>query len=81
MGNLAFKMTIIEDTHLTLAVIQFKVEANNVPIIQLCSPCSLEIVYRGTYLSCGVIVQWRKLIYRQKNFTFCRWDLNPGLCR
>ena len=28
-GNLAFKMTIIEDTHLTLAAIPFKVEANN----------------------------------------------------
>ena len=27
--NLAFKTTIIEDTHLTLAVILFKVEANN----------------------------------------------------
>ena len=27
--NLAFKTTIIEDTHLTLAVIPFKVEANN----------------------------------------------------
>ena len=27
--NLAFRMTIIEDTHLTLAVIPFKVEANN----------------------------------------------------
>ena len=28
-ANLAFKTTIIEDTHLTLAGIQFKVEANN----------------------------------------------------
>ena len=27
--NLAFRTTIIEDTHLTLAVIPFKVEANN----------------------------------------------------
>ena len=27
--DLAFRMTIIEDTHLTLAVIPFKVEANN----------------------------------------------------
>ena len=27
--NLAFRMTIIEDTHLTLAVILFKVVANN----------------------------------------------------
>ena len=27
--NLAFKTTIIEDTHLTLAVVPFKVEANN----------------------------------------------------
>ena len=28
-ANLAFKTTIIEDTHLTLAVIPFKIEANN----------------------------------------------------
>ena len=28
-ANLAFRTTIIEDTHLTLAVILFKVEANN----------------------------------------------------
>ena len=28
-ANLAFRMNIIEDTHLTLAVIPFKVEANN----------------------------------------------------
>ena len=28
-GNLAFRTTIIEDTHLTLAAISFKVEANN----------------------------------------------------
>ena len=27
--NLAFRTTIIEDTHLTLAVIPFKVEVNN----------------------------------------------------
>ena len=27
--NLAFKMTIIKDTHLTLAAIPFKVEVNN----------------------------------------------------
>ena len=27
--NLAFRMTIIEDTHLTLAAIPFKVDANN----------------------------------------------------
>ena len=27
--NVAFRMTIIEDTHLTLAAIPFKVEANN----------------------------------------------------
>ena len=27
--NLVFKTTIIEDTHLTLAVVPFKVEANN----------------------------------------------------
>ena len=28
-GNLAFRTTIIEDTHLTLAAIPFKVKANN----------------------------------------------------
>ena len=28
-ANLAFRMTVIEDTHLTLAVIPFNVEANN----------------------------------------------------
>ena len=28
-ANLAFKTTIIEDTHLTLAAFQYKVEANN----------------------------------------------------
>ena len=27
-GNLAFRTTIVEDTHLTLAAIPFKVEAN-----------------------------------------------------
>ena len=28
-GNLAFRMTIIKDTHITLAVIPFKVKAND----------------------------------------------------
>ena len=32
-SNLAFKTTIIEDTHLTLTVILFKVEANNYLIL------------------------------------------------
>ena len=34
-GNLAFRTTIIEDTHLTLATIPFKVEANNSLILLL----------------------------------------------
>ena len=38
-ANLAFKTTIIEDTHLTLAVILFKVKANNSLIFLLLQTC------------------------------------------
>ena len=42
--NLAFKMAIIKDTHLTLAVFPFKVEANNSVIFLPFQTCEKKFV-------------------------------------
>ena len=59
--NLAFRMTIIEDTHLTLAVILFKVEANNSLIFLLLQ------IYEKKIAKFPFLLVYNSLVWADKN--------------
>ena len=69
LSNLAFTTTIIEDTHLTLAVILFKVEANNSLIFLLLQTYEKEFAEFPFLFSLYFLALFKELkIYKNGNF-------------